>query len=129
MSAFIVERAHIDLLVTALVKNNVVREVDADKVGAALWLENHRSVNARYREKRRAPKYAHSEYEVNPIEVLKQVACYEYQASEHEGWHVSAAHAWLLALRGRIIADNLIDERIAAIKASAAYDAAPWGVS
>lgn len=130
MSAFIVTRAHIDLLVSAALRYRVgvihgpdgkevftCNDNTADELGRLLWTENHRSVNYRYREKTKAPDYYFRERAAfSPVEAIKAVHCFEYQSCEHDGWEDSTA--------------KRICERIirAATHALPGYDDAPWGV-
>src|SRR5437879_998359 len=102
MSAWIVGKDHIDLMVSAALRMvgwnpkyvNVAET--ADLLGQRLWEENHRSINHRYNEGEETP-----EYHWTPVaeldegaelrgEVLVQVVhnahCYEYQSCEHPGW-------------------------------------------
>jgi hypothetical protein len=121
MSAFIVERSTIDHLVSALIMASIVNASEADTVGRILWAENHKSVNARYNEKTRAPKYAHSEHPTtSAAAIVKSADCFEYQACEHEGWRLSTARAWLVALRATI-------GHVPELRQSPAYNAAAWG--
>jgi hypothetical protein len=121
VSAFVVDRSTIDHLVSALIASAIVKEAEADQVGRILWAENHKSVNARYSDKTRAPKYAHSEHPTDSAAaILKAADCFEYQACEHPGWRLSAARAWLVALRATI-------GHVTELRKSPAYQAAAWG--
>ena len=44
MSAWVVHRNHIHLLVRGLAESETVTDVDLDEIGRALWRENLRSV-------------------------------------------------------------------------------------
>lgn len=104
MSAWIVSKKHIDVLVAALVEEQVIKLADADETGRILWRENHKSVNARYAEKTRAPAYTFEHESTSNVVVLKSIHCYEYQTCEH---------AYALAQQA----------------CRKAYDDAPWGIS
>jgi hypothetical protein len=100
-------------------------------VGNMLWLENLKSVEARYGSGRKdlpgqiednAAGYKLEEtdfntilWSVDPVQVLKSCQCYEYQACEHDAWEKSEAKAFVDALR------------ISAIHVLPGYDAAKWG--
>lgn len=137
MSAFILDKAHIDVLVTAGLEsipstNGIAvtwigedgREwarltaATSHAVGAMLWRENYLSVNARYGDNESVPDYRHDlrNRRGDPVAVLKAIACYEYQSCEHEGWESSAAKRFCDALRRRMI--QLLP----------GYDAAEWSI-
>mgnify|MGYP001575111209 CR=1 FL=1 len=103
---------------------------NATAVGQMLWDENISSIQARYPDTRADMSNAPGpigetfEYEhrlnafapaPDPVQVLKSVACYEYQSCEHGGWAASSAYTFCDALRH------------AAITALPGYDAAEWG--
>ena len=126
MSAFIVGKATIDALVTAIHSITVSRDApvsahDLDKIGALLWNENHRSCNALYREHNKAPRYAFEVRACSATEMLKIARCYLYQSCEHEGWATSAACAWIAAI-------ELHAKNLGARQSGAEYEAAPWGI-
>jgi hypothetical protein len=130
MSAWIVSKAHIDVMVSAALaakdwgdfsfyhdnERIVVTSDNADEIGQMLWEENHKSVNARYRENTKTPKYTFRPVEVpSPGEVAKGIGCYEYQSCEHDGWETSAAKAFCTELEG------------VQIVRLPEYESAPWG--
>ena len=91
----------------------------ADAVGHMLLTENHRSVNHRYDENDEPDgMYAFEPYkgEIDPVAVLKQIACLDYQSCEHPGWNDSEAKAFLDALTWH------------AIPELRGYDGASWGI-
>jgi hypothetical protein len=121
MSAFIVSKKTIDYIVSAYVKFadvfTVGSDFDPDKIGQMLWDENHKSVNYRYGEKSKAPKYKFSKIaDVDPVVAIKQVHCLDYQSCEHDGWEKSQAFKF--------------GHRLISILASSlpGYEAAPWGM-
>ena len=122
MSAWIVSKAHIDALITSALKvdrfNSLVNYETADKIGAMLWKENHKSVNYRYNEAKEAPAYRFTRraQPLSAVEALKAIDCLEYQSCEHKGWEKSEAKRFLDKLRGLLI------------HALPGYDAAPWGI-
>ena len=126
MSAFIVTAGHIDYLVSAAISANIpygsvtwarerVTLANADTVGAGLWRANVTSVAHRY--PRDTPDelpgpvpytdpdtYTFRQYRsVAPVQVLKALACFEYQACEHPGWPASEARAFCDRLRRAVI--------------------------
>jgi hypothetical protein len=139
MSAFLVTRTHIDLLVFAWSKASGGRreaiqfwdpaterrieiETDSD-LGRMLWRENMLSLAARYDDPIDQPTldaysytYRGSFLQTSVVTMLKAIACYEYQACEHEGWNTSKSKAYCEALR-----DGLISKL-------PGYSDAPWGV-
>lgn len=140
MSAFVVNEEHIRYLVNAGMSRSITKGYglswdydemeegfgpDADehlnRIGAMLWQENYASVNHRYGESHDGWRlYSHKREpsrHFDPVQVLKAIACYEYQSCEHEGWKVSQARSFCEALRH------------AAISALPGYDAASWAVT
>lgn len=144
MSAFIVDVAHIDYLLTAALewgRRDPLRYTfgagwheweaitldTADRVGADLLRENVASVSYRYD----APlgnlpgtvpnpdpaAYVYRRVPARRItdaQVAKAIACYEYQSSEHPGWPGSAAYQFCRSV------EKCIMERLPG------YDAAQW---
>ncbi len=90
----------------ASLRRELTRET-ADRVGQMLLHENRLSVDHRYNECElediyRFP-YWTSVTRVNPVVILKALACYEYQSCEHPGWEGSEAHAFCEALQHAMI--------------------------
>lgn len=144
MSAFTIDTDHIDYMVTAAltfggsgplswhIASNEVKvgaspienttectPENRTDIGAMLLAENVRSVNSRYSAEELAPVYTNRVYpgRIDPVQTLKAIDCYEYQACEHDGWKTSNAHRFCAALR------------YAAIAMLPGYDAAAWHVS
>ncbi len=92
----------------------------ADRIGQMLMRENQLSVNHRYGEAEIEDVYSFipikGTVRVNPVMILKAIACLEYQSCEHPGWEGSEAHAFCEALRRRMI------------RRLPGYDEAPWEV-
>ena len=122
MSAYVVEKEHIDALVRAAVvarlwywhdgTSHSVTNLTADETGRMLWLENVCSVATRYEEsdldelpgamETQAyfwPPILLLRGQASPVEILKSIACYEYQTCEHDAWKDSEAAAFCSALR------------------------------
>jgi len=119
MSAWIVSNTCISLLVEACFRYECLEApIAPDALGQLLWKENHRSVNYRYNEQRRTPRFHHdstrrirephrvwpegtwtyTEYGTireavrDPHLVYKQASCYRYQTCERDDWEQSQAY-------------------------------------
>lgn len=127
MSAFVVSKKHIDLMVFAAGKE--VSETDRNNIGQALWNENFKSVNCRYNEKDAAPVYKYSRPEriYSQIEIIKACRCYNYQSCEHEGWEKSHAKQFSDAVVNEAL-KNYPEHTLESIQKTAEYDEAPWGI-
>ncbi len=134
MSAFEVNRDHIDYLLSAAIAYNIpygtvswkgerVTITNADEVGTALLNMNVASVNERYDEGEFEGRWSPGEYRfrrwpaVSPVQVLKGIHCYQYQSCEHPGWKESEAYRFCKAL-----------ER-AAIQHLDGYEEADWEIA
>lgn len=116
MSAYMLDKAHIDVLVGFAARagglrwwagdevkaiGNITSSEQLDQVGAMLWQANHVSVATRPPEPEppkyqfRGPRRARS-----PVEVLKALDCYEYQSANGVAWPGSEAKSFCRALRG-----------------------------
>lgn len=75
MSAWIVSKLHIDVVVQALTQGEIVVDRTADEVGQALWQENLNSIHYRYED----TAETHSDYP-GPVSFKgpKTVAAYRY---------------------------------------------------
>lgn len=121
MSAFMVDKTHIDALLTAGMHRaytnygplgylngeaygggrvELTRET-ADRMGAMLLAENQRSVNHRYSEDEIEEIYTFTRMEgyPHPLVILRAISCYEYQSCETEEWEDSEAYRFCDALR------------------------------
>ena len=146
MSAYIVSKAHIDGIVTFAVggtrRVGTVKRMAEDaghcnyvsssdytpsQIGAALWAENHASVDYRYSETTPVPAYVFrpkcsgstctkTTRLLTPLDIIKLCQSLKYQSCEHPGWDASFAHDFL----NRVIS--------AAIGALPGYDNAFWGI-
>jgi len=101
MSAWIVSREHIDVLVTALEPES---QGKGDEIGRMLWRECLTSVAYRYPRDRDGERpgpvdfrdadvttYTWTKRVVPGCWVYKAAACYSYQSCEHPGWESSQA--------------------------------------
>lgn len=105
MSAWTVDKGHIDMLVQSMIDEGIIVAEVADEVGKKLWTENFRSVNYRYRGRKRRPSYCFTPAS-GPLEeaiVLLNIGCYEYQTCEHPEWDASQAHHWMRCLTAAIV--------------------------
>lgn len=115
MSAFVVTENHTDYLVHAFAAW-VERECDPARMSDwahVLERENVRSVNFRYAGSSHVPEEAQAERRsvakepplpLDPVTVLKAIACYEYQACETSDWEQSDAFAWSERLKAAALA-------------------------
>ena len=107
----------------------VFDHMDDNKLGQMLWDENQKSVDARYSGSRdevrqtmnvgqKAPRYRFNMpgEKLTHVVVLKAIHCYEYQASEHDGWEASAARKYC---------DELAQVMV---KTLPGYKEAPWSL-
>lgn len=120
MSSYMVSTPHIDALVTAALtphgiyghmrsyfwqgKECEVTEDTAGRIGAALLAENRHSVNYKYNEDELTAAEAYTFTRLPgtpaPIDVLKAIDGYAYQAGDDEAhWETSEARAFCDALR------------------------------
>lgn len=119
MSAWLVSKAHIDVLVEALVNEKLIPLEDADTVGRMLWGENRASLLARYddpfdREANDAYTFDGPWHPLDDAKVAAAITCLDYQACEPGdrgpipsgvAWGESPAFALLTAL-AKVIADR-----------------------
>lgn len=132
MSAWVVHKLTIDVLVSALVEFKVSHDLgqDENEIGRILWRENVQSVaylyNLANRDDERKGELAKYNRDVEaytwrelvtlkPGAVLKLAHCYGYQSCEHPSWNDSKAKAAIDALVYKL-----------ALKLPG-YESAPWG--
>lgn len=139
MSAFVVDHAHIDALVTYAVANNVsyydaaakervdITRFNATEVGRILLTENERSVLHRYPDcgpgnmpgkiGEEASGYKFRQFNGQTVAtILKGCDCFDYQACETDDYEASVAHTIINSIRR------------AAVRHVPGYEAAPWGI-
>jgi len=117
VSAYIVDRAHIDVLVQGLAESEIVTEVDPDELGRILWRENLASVAYRYPNDGDGERPGPMDFRDNDVEtyiyrrptkpisrgaLMAAVECYDYQSCEHPGWRISQARTWAHDLYARL---------------------------
>lgn len=113
MSAWIVSRDHLDLLLTAAVAWDLTAAEQADETGRMLWKENLASVAYLYPADRDGDRpgplgfrdrdvdtYRFRCYpgRVDPEVVATAAASLAYQSCEHPGWKASTARQWVTRL-------------------------------
>ena len=99
MSAYLVEADTIKVLaIKAQLHDGSNLDLDTiNRIAAALWLANCESINARYGDTGfdAAPEVTLNDVRrlqaSRPLDVIKTVRNYEYQACEFDGWRESAA--------------------------------------
>lgn len=153
MSAFVVDKVHIDVIVAGLRGGTRgaglnARAIDPDATGAELVAENVVSVACRYPDDDveagelpgpadpyylRGYRWTDPGFRPTAAEMYAAVRCLEYQSCEHPGWEGSAAAALCAGVRAEIEATVSAARRYARAAESSgrpaswpAYDAAPW---
>lgn len=144
MSAWVMDKRDIDVLVSALVEFDVwmslngkdyayAKNLDADAIGKTLWLENVRSVTHRYNldtSPSRDRQDEHAEYVdmvvgykwtpytgIKPGPVAKLASCYDYQSCEHDEWEASIAKDIIVRLNDKLVTFL------------PGYEDGPWGIN
>ena len=128
MSAFIVTKNHIDAIVTTLSAQecNSIKEIlknygnNLDLIGLILWNENYKSVNYRYNENEKTPKYSHRPKSLKLMESVKAIDCLNYQSCERPDYESSEANKILSTLK-----DVLLNQMK---NSNPEYEAAAWGI-
>jgi hypothetical protein len=137
MSAWVVTKHHIDLLVSAAIEQEVLIKLDnlavpqmateqnAQALGAMLWAENIRSVVYRYslsgtdEEKQYQQdlnQYQFCRYEgIRPSAIAAALACFNYQACECPDYEGTTAACFVRQLRASVG------------EHPKGYDREPWG--
>lgn len=137
VSAWIVDQAHIDVLVLAGVQLGVSYDPGPPAVpgpaalaaaGADLWAENHRSVDHRYGLRTEPPDYVAPTAEVllDPAAVVKAVDCFVYQSGEHPDWPSSRAEDYCRRLRAAALTGLPLPSTGGQYPIG--WDEAPWGI-
>ena len=134
MSAFLVSKEDIDLLVSGMREHDTAVRIDgqfhrANKLdpttlGKILWQENVESLAARYGARERDDNaaeiaaYRFKSYgPVKPGALAQLASCYAYQTCEHEGWRASDAFFAICGLEHALC------------KLLPGAGDAPWGIS
>lgn len=130
MSAFVVSKRHIDVVVSGglgLLPSLTGIYGTRDLIGQCLWRANVGSVASGYPDQygpeeiakylAEVEGYRHAEvWGVTDGQLAKAVACLTHQSCEAEGWDSSGAYFVLEAIRSAIL------------EALPGYEQAPWGI-
>ena len=126
MSAFVVSDKHLSYIASAGVlyccAGYILHDgdVSGEVIAKALLRENNRSVNYRYKSHEARSENEQPAFRfvnnIDPVVLLKQIACYEYQACEHPEWRNGDVYKFCKALKGE------------AIQRLSGYSEAPWGL-
>ena len=134
MSAWRVSKKHIDALVVALFKYEVIPNgLTRNEVGKELWRENYRSVNYSYDKKSRIPRGYTCTYTGEILDLIRDhfvlyslTECYCYQSCEHPNWKNSKSYKWIKSLEEVIRrVSNRSDEELVQ---NPRWKKAPWGI-
>jgi hypothetical protein len=131
MSAWLVSHAHIDALVQQMIVEQIIQPSQATKVGTALWMENHLSLHARYRDP--IPElidyqFAGIEAPLIPEAIVMLAHCYDYQSCEHgDAYYTSPSKRDLDLLTAALEAKGYTYEA-ASVTAERTHDASWWGI-
>ncbi len=117
MSAFLLSDKHLGTLANAVLDNDVggyiaLRDRDPArlKIVTLLKAENLKSLQARYGDKEQEVTYDGSFLpSVEPLELLKMLASYNYQSCETDDFYKSEAHSLMEELKANIIC-NLTED-------------------
>ena len=86
-------------------------------IGQSLLEQNYKSVNCRYRDNQKTPKFNYKDVEVNEGIILGCINCYEYQACETNDYETSQIHYSLQSLKNAML-DRYVE--------NSGYEV-PWG--
>jgi len=141
MSAWVCSERHINLIASYAAAHQLVvtwRDetiacaVSQQRVVTVLMEENHRSVNHRYSEDdHEAITFEALVTSVTPVFMLKQLACYDYQACECDDYDATLAKAIVEACIAEVCrrAGRTVEQmRGARNCGNAEWQAAPWGI-
>jgi hypothetical protein len=133
MSAFIVDKEHIDRIVSAAsAANKLPRPGSENEIGRMLWRENLISVAARYPGDGDGDRPGPSDFKDSDVDTYvwtptdiitgnalrKTLACLRYQSCEHDGWPTSAACAFI---------ERLMPAEDMSARGKQLEEATPWG--
>jgi len=153
MSAWIVSKHHIDVLVAGVLENGGFRHrgqhvkvlapdevyegskaqwvMDANELGEMLWRENHKSINYRYGQRERTPDYLYrtpKAYQVqdlswSPVRTIVDPAILAKQVSCYD--YQSCEHEGYYKSRAYSVMLSLAEHMLGKVEG---YEDAPWGV-
>ena len=125
MSAWIVSKHHIDVLVDGAVRLGVIYPEDRLIVGRMLTNANKKSIRTRYgyddegAARVKTYRYSPSGHPISDVALYKQVGCYDYQTCEFDGYEKSEAYKFVHKMQDALAPIGYL---------SPGYDEAPWGV-
>lgn len=132
MSAYLVNRYHIDMLIKAGLKQDhshplgwkgpegwasLTRQT-VDRAGRMLWTENLKSIAYRYPDDESGERpgpigltdfeiaayaWTDHQHDISAVQALKALDCYEYQSCEHPEWDTSEAKTFCESLHSHLI--------------------------
>jgi hypothetical protein len=132
MSAFVVDKKHIDALLTYASRpeyqspscyywlNKIVYFYDEiNRIGNVLVFENYHSVNYRYNDHSEPFEYKWERYtrSLTPIQIVKACDCLDYQSCETPDWKETEANTIIQSIRER------------AIREIPGYETASWEIT
>lgn len=79
-------------------------------IGQSLLEQNYKSVNYRYSEETKIPKYKYENVEINEGILLGCINCYVYQACETEDFFESDLYKSLLRLKEKML-ERMIEQK------------------
>ena len=140
MSAWIVSTEHINLIVTAAVGFDLIKESAAQELADEMTMSNYASVNYRYDDNDTPVTSVYKEVQpdtnslrdnskedlVYAVFMFKQVRCYAYQSSEHPKWNNSFSKEICDLIEDRLV--DMAEMDIGDILDSETYNDSPWGI-
>ena len=106
MSAYIVDKYHIDAILTAFKETGRVL-MDLDRIGQILVNANFKSVNVRYGMKDKPYKYEFKAVKkYNAMQIYVACDCLNYQSCEYDGWKRSKAKRLLEKIRTAVMENS-----------------------
>jgi hypothetical protein len=127
MSAWIVSKHHIDVIVDGAIRLGLIEQTEAVKTGRMLTNANKRSIQERYGREDRAAATVQTYWYTTPREtisdvvLLKQVNCYDYQTSEIWEYEKTTAYRFTSKMERALASRGVTRD-------SEGYNEAPWGV-
>lgn len=127
MSAWIVSKHHVDVIVDGAIRLGIIEQAESVKVGRMLTNANKRSIQARYGEDAADAANVQTYWYTTPREtvsdvvLLVQVKCYNYQTCEIWEYEKTTAYRFVQKMERALAMLGVTRE-------SDGYSDAPWGV-
>jgi hypothetical protein len=132
MSAWIVSKKHIDLLVTLAAQYELMDGKTEQQFGQILWDENYRSVNSRYDDNESPRQYEFTPYPVETLSTIaqiKQARCYIYQTCETDDYAQTVAIMFAETLATILEQEgNFYIPSGKSVRDLPGWESAPWGI-